>query len=214
MFIEKIPKEAKKRYIQEYVDNLNRKRFGHTEKEFDEAEKLSTKMGLGGVYIPDELYRKMPVEKSTIKDMKANGILKKIDELTKKNIFVKLYYSLGEDIDHCYSYQHAVIAVFGDTSVKVFKVDVGCRSYYDWSMRSALGFIEKNKEKMSITNNLATDQDYIKNFMLPELSKIDEQKGTNLTEKYKNVISQIIEQKRELVNNKFDATRTDLGLGK
>ncbi len=197
MYIEKISDDNKKRYIQAIVDKLNTNPFGFIKDENDDSF----------------LHLKKPDDRD-IAYLKSRGFLDKISSLQNENIFFEIYENHSEDFCHRYSHQYAFIVIFSDTSVKFFKANVGCRDYYNTNIENVFEFLAEHKKQIDYTNPLATNSKYIKEFMLPHLNTIDKNNGTNLVGEYKEMLSQKFERKEQLVAQKFQSQKSDLGINK
>lgn len=187
MFIEKISEDAKQAYIQKIVDRYNGNPNSNT---------LSLVKGT----------------EWTAQFNKQRGYDEKIADLKDRNVHFGIYQNFTQDVWGRHSHEFAVITAFGDASVKTFKTAVGNDAYLSSNVANTLDFINQHQEQILAENPLATDQNYIKEFMLPNLAAIDEAQGTHLVADYKTALAEKFEKKKRLVIQNLEKRKADLGL--
>ena len=195
MFIEKISDANKKAYIQKIIDQEN--------VDVNEQDNL--------------FLRPVTVNEWERKTMSKPAYQRKIADLKKRNIYFEIYENFAEDVFTRYQHQYAYIVAFDDTAVKTFKAEVNNRNYSrgKFHLTNTFDFIDQHQAQIERKNPLATDAAYVKEFMLPNLQKIDAEQGTHLVADYKAAIANQFAKKRHLVLEKLQKQQDDLlGLGK
>lgn len=184
MFVELIEKEKKEEFIKNYVLELNKKKHPYWELEnelesrFDDTYKLD---------IPRQ----------------ESELTKYFSNLEEENIFVKFYYYIDRDMCHNYSNNRALIFSFGDTFIKIFDKKVGSSDHFSLYARKCKDFIEENKQKIIINNPLSIKDNYVKDFIIPNISQ-------NEKEEYKNYLNGILKKREEFIQDKIKKERKGL----
>ena len=195
MFIEKIPAESKKAYIQKLVDRYNTDARGLPKNDHSVLSLVKGTEWSGDI-------------------LKQRGLDQRIAELEQRNVYFRIYQNYDRDGWKCTSHEYAVIAAFGDASVKTYKTSVGSQCYLANNIENTLEFLYKNREHVFAENPLATNDTYIKEFMLPNLQAIDEQQGTHLVEDYKNALAEKFVKKQQFIMENLQKRQMNLGLEK
>lgn len=201
MFIEKISVKNKSAYFQKLVEQFN------TNKSRNDNKYL----------------RPVNYSDSTIKIMKENGVLEKTAELFEKNIFCGIYENFSQQGLSLYADQFAMIVTFGDTTVKKIKVPIDRRptkrspfgvvsddDYMLMDITRTFAYIDKNLAKLEHQNPLATNADYVNEFMIPNLCAIDKEQGTHLVADYKTELVNKFAKKRQFVLRNLQKQQDDL----
>ena len=197
MFIEKIPEESKKAYIQKIVDRYNANSLGgpKDENHNDYLSLVKATEWSGDI-------------------IKQRGLDQKIEALKERNVYFAIYQNFVKNGWSASSREFAVIAAFGDASVKTFKTCVGNQNYLANNLENTFEFLHKHREQVFAENPLATDDTYIKEFMLPNLQALDEKQGTHLVADYKAALTEKFQKKQHFIIQKLQERQADLGLGK
>ena len=183
MFIEKISKAKKEEYIKNYVTYKNIDMFPCLTLQEIEEE--------------DGAYKEIVLDDRDIEFAKTYGYDKYFENLEKENIFVRFYEYADEDIIHRYSFQRALIFIFGDTDVKIYDEHIGTRAYYSECCESVKVWLNKNLDKIKINDKLFVNKDYVTTFMAENVKDINE---------YINYIKSVYQKQR----NKFlDKVKTE-----
>jgi len=179
MFIEKISKEKKEKYIQNYIDEINLENYPFTP--------------LSKMHLEDEAYKKFEPSERDKQDAKEWGYDKLFEKLEKENIYIRFYETSGADMLHRYYYQHAFIFIFGDTDLKILKEYVGCRDFYYQCCATIKEYVKKNSDKLKIDDKLNVNKDYVTTFMAENVENIEEYIDY-IKNHYKNAKSEYIKE--------------------
>lgn len=188
MFIEKISEANKKAYIQKLVDRYN------LNKDAKDADFL--RMFQGNPWSSDIL--------------KQRGYDRKLQELNARNVYFGIYQNFDSHGWNRTSHEYAVIAAFGDASVKTYKVSVGMQDYLATNYENTFEFLRKYEQQIFAENPLAIDNTYIKEFMLPNLKEIDATQGTHLVADYQAAVDERFKKKERLLIKSLKKQRADV----
>ena len=202
MFIERIPEASKKAYLQKIVDQYNNKYLGWSE---------------------DEMLFLLPTNQAQFKKIQELGYDQKIADLNRRNIYFDIYQNSVDDAWHNYSNEFAFIAAFSDTAVKTTKAHVGYRDFVAklenrealplrLNLANTFQFIDENQQQLTFDEIPEIDNNYIKEFMLPNLRTLDKEQGTHLVEAYKIALGNKFAKKRHLIIQNLQKQQDDLGL--
>ena len=189
MFIEKIPVESKVAYLKKVVDD----KFNINKDSNDQA------------YL-----RPAQVSDHVMDILNQNRVPEIINELVKKNIFFGLYENYSELMwGSKYKNQFAVVAAFGDTTIKVGKARLGDRCMG----RLPVGYLSEDEDTLlniisafeivykyqAELNNHASvvNANYVNEFMLPNLRALDKKQGTHLVADYKAALNNLLFAKKK-----------------
>lgn len=173
MFIEHIPEFDTQEYIQKLVDsryNLNK-----NPKDADFLHPVSP-------------WNMWPHDSS-----KQKTYFYELLKLNRRNVHFKLYQSYDSHPENRTanptSHEYAIIAAFGDTAVKTYKVNVGQYSILDTCVERTFDFIHQHEQEIFAERPLEIDDNYIKQFMLPNLQEHDSAFRTHLVADYQEAIN-------------------------
>ena len=204
MFIEKIPFESKIAYLKKVVDD----KFNVNKDSNDQA------------YL-----RPAQVSDHVMDIMNQNGAPEIIDELVKKNIFLGLYENYSELIwGSKYKNQFAVVAAFGDATIKIGKARLGDRR----TDRLPVGYLSEDEDTLlnlisafeivdkyqAELNHHASviNANYVNDFMLPNLRALDKKQGTHLVADYKAALNSLFAKKKHLALPNFFTKKKHLAI--
>ena len=143
MFIECVSDEAQRAYIQKLVDdryNLN--------KDPKDADFLH----------PIVPWNEWPGDSS-----KQETYFYKLLKLNRRNVHFGIYQTFDKNPENRTanptSHEYAIIAAFGDMSVKTYKVNVGQHSHKDTCVEKTFDFIHQHEQQIFAERPLAIDNE-------------------------------------------------------
>ena len=205
MFIEKISEFDKQDYIQKLVDrryNLN--------KDPKDADFLHP-IGQWNMWPGDAL--------------KQETYFYKLLKLNRRNVHFGIYQTFDKNPENRTanptSHEYAIIAAFGDTAVKTYKVNVGQYSILDTCVEKTFDFLRQHEQEIFAERPLVIDNKYIKEFMLPNLKEVESTWApysfSHLVADYQEAINNQFAKKKHLAIQNIQSIQKqqeDLGLEK